>query len=325
MRSLLSFLLICLSLTLLDTALAQSASDGGRRVTYVVKSGDSPIAIAKRFSVSVDDLLEVNGVSNPKKLRPGKTLIIPVKGSSSRAKKPVPAEQSASADEAVAEETDKKDSNVDSGDVGQQIAKIASKASKQNADKKNSAAPAAKKTESHSMMGVETGDDASPLFVKSDSLMLDSKKRIFTYKGNVEIIRGDLTITSDLAIGNYDENGKIQRVTCQDNVVITRGESMRASANHALYIVERAVIELTESPELFDRGNALTADKVVVFVDEDRSEAEGNVRVKVIKAENSPDGNSLTDVVAGGGDDGASEAGASKKEADTEDVETEEG
>ena len=122
-----------------------------------------------------------------------------------------------------------------------------------------------------------------PVFIKSQSLTIDSKKRVFVYNGNVEIRRGDLLITSDLVEGYYNEQSKIEKVVCDGNVVISRGEDLRASADRAEYDLNNATIELTQSPELSHHGSALSADKVTLYVDEDKSKAEGNVRVKVIK------------------------------------------
>lgn len=130
------------------------------------------------------------------------------------------------------------------------------------------------------------GQEPAPVYIKSDTLTLNSKERVFTYKGNVEIVRGDITITADTVIGKYDEKNQLQMVIGEDNVVLTRGEDMRATANRAVYSIPLATIELTEGPELTRKGNVLSADKITVYVNEDRSEAEGNVRVKVIQADN---------------------------------------
>ena len=122
-----------------------------------------------------------------------------------------------------------------------------------------------------------------PLFIKSDTLELNSKEHVFTYKGNVEVVREDVTITAEIVEGQYDDKNQLQTILCRQNVVITKGESMRSTANRAVYHVASATIELTEGPELYREGNALAADKVTMYINEDRSEAEGNVRVKVIK------------------------------------------
>ena len=133
------------------------------------------------------------------------------------------------------------------------------------------------------LVGDGKGDSDSPVYIKSDSLDLNSKSRIFSYRGNVEVKRDDLTITAKVVDGYYKEDNKIEKMIAKENVVITRGEGLRSVSNRAIYKVESNIIELTEKPELFKDGSVLAADKITIFVKEDRSEAEGNVRVRVIK------------------------------------------
>jgi LysM repeat protein len=45
--------------------------------TYVVKKGDNPVTIAKKLKVSYDDLIALNHIENPRKLRIGQKLLIP--------------------------------------------------------------------------------------------------------------------------------------------------------------------------------------------------------------------------------------------------------
>ncbi len=47
--------------------------------TYVVKKGDNPVTIARKHNVSYDALLELNNISDPRKLRVGQTLKIPAR------------------------------------------------------------------------------------------------------------------------------------------------------------------------------------------------------------------------------------------------------
>ena len=49
-------------------------------LTYTVKPGDNPEKIAKKFGISVKTLLKANKIKNPKRLRVGQKLYIPVKG-----------------------------------------------------------------------------------------------------------------------------------------------------------------------------------------------------------------------------------------------------
>jgi LysM repeat protein len=47
--------------------------------TYTVGKGDSPVSIAKKFKVSYDDLLALNHIEDPRKLKIGQKLLIPNK------------------------------------------------------------------------------------------------------------------------------------------------------------------------------------------------------------------------------------------------------
>jgi LysM repeat protein len=54
-------------------------SDSGK--VYLVAKGDNPVTIAKKFKVSYDDLLALNHIDDPRKLKIGQKLLIPEKGS----------------------------------------------------------------------------------------------------------------------------------------------------------------------------------------------------------------------------------------------------
>jgi LysM repeat protein len=52
-------------------------SDSGK--IYVVAKGDNPVTIAKKFKVSYDDLVTLNHIDDPRKLKIGQKLLIPAK------------------------------------------------------------------------------------------------------------------------------------------------------------------------------------------------------------------------------------------------------
>ena len=54
-------------------------SDSGK--VYVVAKGDNPVTIAKKFKVAYDDLLALNHIDDPRKLKIGQKLLIPEKTS----------------------------------------------------------------------------------------------------------------------------------------------------------------------------------------------------------------------------------------------------
>ena len=51
--------------------------DSGK--TYIVAKGDNPVAIAKKFKVPYDDLVTLNHIDDPRKLKIGQKLLIPEK------------------------------------------------------------------------------------------------------------------------------------------------------------------------------------------------------------------------------------------------------
>ena len=54
-----------------------ASRDSGK--VYVVAKGDNPVTIAKKFKVSYDELLAVNHIDDPRKLKVGQKLLIPNK------------------------------------------------------------------------------------------------------------------------------------------------------------------------------------------------------------------------------------------------------
>jgi LysM repeat protein len=51
---------------------------------YTVAKGDTPVTIAKKFKVPFDDLLAANHIDDPRKLKIGQKLIIPVKATKTK-------------------------------------------------------------------------------------------------------------------------------------------------------------------------------------------------------------------------------------------------
>ena len=60
----------------------KSAAESAK--TYTVAKGDTPVTIAKKFKVAFDDLVAANHIDDPRKLKIGQKLIIPVKASKIR-------------------------------------------------------------------------------------------------------------------------------------------------------------------------------------------------------------------------------------------------
>jgi membrane-bound lytic murein transglycosylase D len=57
----------------------QASSEGGRRMTYIVRRGDTLYGIARLLQVTVNDLIGWNGMSGAHNLKPGQALVAFVK------------------------------------------------------------------------------------------------------------------------------------------------------------------------------------------------------------------------------------------------------
>ena len=131
-------------------------------------------------------------------------------------------------------------------------------------------------------------------YIKSKSLTLHSKKRHFVYKGEVELTQGDIVLTSKTLEGFYNKKNEIETLIALGDVVITKGKNIRATSQKAVYEKETEIFTLTKSPELQRDGNILTADAIKIYTKEDKSIAEGSVRVKVVEEDDNKKKNNKT-------------------------------
>ena len=130
-------------------------------------------------------------------------------------------------------------------------------------------------------VGFQKSND--PIYIKSDTLTLNNLERHFTYSGSVEVKQGDLTIYCQNLDGSYDEKNQIQELIATKQVQIIKGPEIRANGGRATYNKATETLILTENPEMLQNNNVLSADLIRIFLEENRSSAEGQVRVKLVK------------------------------------------
>lgn len=127
----------------------------------------------------------------------------------------------------------------------------------------------------------ETDFSKQPTTIEAATMTLQSQERTFTYSGNVKVVQGDMTLTAEYLEGHYNEQNKITDLIAKKNVVIHKGPTVTAKSQRAVFDAQTNVVTLTENPEVEQDGNVLTADVVKVYLKENRSTAEGNVRMKL--------------------------------------------
>jgi len=124
-----------------------------------------------------------------------------------------------------------------------------------------------------------------PIEITSQKLDFDYKNRRTVFRGDVEVIQGDVHLNSDLLTVDYAQVGdqqQLKEVTADGNVKITQG-GKKATGNHAVFDQASRTVVLTGNAVLEEGSNQVNGDRIVVHPDDSRMEVLGeNRRVKVI-------------------------------------------
>jgi lipopolysaccharide export system protein LptA len=140
------------------------------------------------------------------------------------------------------------------------------------------------------------GGRKDPITITSDNLVYEYKDGVIVYRGDVLAVQGDVKIRSNelritLAKSGKDagaeeaggatlasaSSSKLDAVVASGNVRIDQGTRW-AVGGKATFDQKNRTLVLTESPVLHDGPNEVAGDRVVVYLDEDRSVVEGGRR-----------------------------------------------
>lgn len=142
-----------------------------------------------------------------------------------------------------------------------------------------------------------------PVTINSESLEFDYRTGLLTYRGAVEVKQGDITLRSDLLRLTLDleDLEHPREIVAEGNVRISNGDRV-ATGGRAVFDQEAQTITLSEAAVLRDGPNEVSGERVVVFLEEERSVVEGGdtrVRAKLFPPTPKADG-----VANSGGEDG---------------------
>jgi lipopolysaccharide export system protein LptA len=143
------------------------------------------------------------------------------------------------------------------------------------------------------------GKSKEPIVVTSDRLEYDYKSNVVVYRGGVLATQGQLKITSDtLTVTFADGSGgtaapqgglalgagsaRLREIVAEGSVRIEDGTRL-ATGGRAVFDQTNRTLVLSENPMLRDGPNEVGGDRVIVYLDEDRSVVEGGrKRVKAV-------------------------------------------
>lgn len=126
--------------------------------------------------------------------------------------------------------------------------------------------------------------DRGPVHISADQLEFDYRKSILTYRGSVTVKQADLTLNSDVLRVTLDPKAtdQLREVVAEGKVQIAKGER-RASGGRAVFDQASRTIVLSDGAVLRDGPNEVAGERVVVYLDEERSVIEGgSERVRAV-------------------------------------------
>ncbi len=158
---------------------------------------------------------------------------------------------SESATKSTSAKTDSKDTATDS---------------KNDKDSKDSDSP---------FSSMQFSGNKGPVDIKSDTLDLDYKGNVVTFRGHVHAVQADATLTSDTLTVTYGKDfHEVQKMVANDNVRMSQGTRW-ATGDHAVLDQAKHTVTLTGSPVVHDGEDQVTGSKITVHLDTGKSEVEG--------------------------------------------------
>lgn len=141
---------------------------------------------------------------------------------------------------------------------------------------------------------ITTGDDEK-IVISSKVLEVDNVKKIVTFGGGVQAVRGDFTIDCDEMIVYYqglsnmkettgDTKARIDKIIAMGNVRVIRARGGMATAEKGVFFESEDKVVLTGNPVVKRGEDFVQGDRITIFLNEDRSlvESSGEKRVKAV-------------------------------------------
>jgi lipopolysaccharide export system protein LptA len=166
------------------------------------------------------------------------------------------------------------------------------------------------------------GSNKEPINITADGMELDYKGNVLTYSGNVKVVQGDATLTSDKLVITYDRTAlqaspspgtspapaaaptpgpssspraaktgpgggtdadKIKQIIAEGHVRMQRGDRV-AEGRHAVFDQASQTVVLTDHAVLHEGQNQVAGDRIVVYLQDQRSvvESGSNSRVSAV-------------------------------------------
>ncbi|MBI5287295.1 MAG: lipopolysaccharide transport periplasmic protein LptA, partial [Deltaproteobacteria bacterium] len=125
-------------------------------------------------------------------------------------------------------------------------------------------------------------DTPQPIIITSNTMEAIKKERLVIFKGKVVAQQKEFTVYSDELYVYYNEGEKedIREIIAVGNVKMTQLDRVATGDRAVYYSGERRIV-LTGNPQVQQGSDTVRGEKVIVFLDEDKSFVEGTEKNRV--------------------------------------------
>ena len=130
-----------------------------------------------------------------------------------------------------------------------------------------------------------------PIVIHSDSMEFDQQKRLIIFEGKVKARREDMVVDCQKMIIYYLENpkknesdmeaGRVDKIVALGDVVINRADGSVARAGKAVFYQNEGKVVLTENPFVQQGPDFVEGQRIIMFLNENRSIVEGSEKKRV--------------------------------------------
>ena len=145
----------------------------------------------------------------------------------------------------------------------------------------------------------ENSGTSSITKITSDDMTVRNQDQLAIFTGNVMLTQGNLIVRSDKMLIYYKDNGQgvnspkneqeaepksgnhrvaVEKMEAIGQVKITKDKG-RATCGKAIYYKDEEKIVLTVNPVAWQKGNRVKGKRIIMFLEEDRTEVEGKAQV----------------------------------------------
>ncbi len=109
-------------------------------------------------------------------------------------------------------------------------------------------------------------DSEQPIHIEADKVVLDERRGVSTYTGNVRMTQGSLVLTAEI-VRVFSPEKVLKRIIAEGDLAKLRqltddGKELHAEAKKMVYIAKTSIVILTGNAKLWEGGNEFVSQRI---------------------------------------------------------------